>query len=177
MSPDQFQALLQIAGELGQQLSEAFTPPRLDELRQALARIKGVVGDAGMPYLRAQIGVLDRQSSQPIVLRTIDVSYCEDQKLFVVSREPTTRTFLSNGEILAVAADRCPKCLGEWRIDPRDPKPCPTCDVALGKDVWLVAAAGFCPFCQEARTAESETACDCGFDWSTAFGVHWNDGR
>jgi hypothetical protein len=172
MRPDAFQATLQIAEEIVQQLYRAFGPRRRQKLQQALATIKSLVGPEAMPYLQVHIGALDRKRGQVLVFQTIDVSYCDDQQLFILGREPTPRTFLVDGESLAVPEDRCPKCLGLWQIDPRDPKPCPHCGAALGKDVWLVAAQGICPFCAAARTVQSTTPCDCGFDWNPAF-VKW----
>jgi hypothetical protein len=119
MRPDEFRAALQIADETGQLLLHPFGPEQREDIRMALERLSGIAGSGVMPFVQVRVGLLDRERQQVMVLRRIDVSFCNDRKLFVTGHEPTPRTFFKDGAFLTVPEDRCPNCLGEWKINPR----------------------------------------------------------
>jgi hypothetical protein len=171
MTAAEFEEVLRAAEAIHRRLASSFSPRRREELRQGLGAFKAVVGAGGMPYLRVEVGVLDRARRRPVVLRTTDLSYCDDDELLITSREATPRRFLVGGSDVTVPEGHCPRCLNDWAIDNRHPAACPSCGLRLPEDAVIVAAAGACPFCEEVRDPQAAGPCGCGFDWGAAFVV------
>ena len=167
MTPEEFQQAQSLFEELSEQLFEAYRGERAEQLREALRQIKRSVGPDVMPYVQIELGVLDRQRQKTAKFGWIDVSYADDDELFVLGHDTTPRTYLVDGRQVTLPDTQCPRCLGQWSIDPNELAPCPECRCALG-DGLQVVAGNECPFCAEPRGAEA-ARCNCGFQWNAPY--------
>ena len=168
MTLAEFEAALEVFEQISERAFRNYRGKRRAELAEALGRLKQLVGPDGMPYAQVQAGVLDRKRQRTVKFGWIDVSYCDDGELLVLGHDSTPRPFLMDGTMVTLPEDQCPKCLGDWKIDPRVLQPCPGCGAELGSELTLVAEDERCPICETDRG--SSTICEsCGLDWDADY--------
>lgn len=128
MTREEFEAAMAVAKEIRQLVFRAMGPKRRAKLREMLGRLKALGGGAEvMPLVRVQIAAHNRKHQKSVEFGGISASYCDDGELLILAPEPTSRTYLVGEELVTVPDDQCPKCLGDWEIYLREPKPCPEC--------------------------------------------------
>lgn len=164
MSPNEFESAVELLDEMLQQLYRRYGGNRRRLLRDQLGRLKQLCGERQMPFVRVELGVLDRDRQKAMQIGRVDVTYCDDGELFGTGGETDTRSYVLDDQLVCVPDGQCPACLGVWLLRPRMSEPCPECGIRFGDDFKIVIAGNRCPFCEEEYT-ECES-CGCSFDWN-----------
>ena len=170
MTPEDFEAALDVFERLSSELYRAYRSKRRAQLRDALAQLKELAGSDVMPYVQVRLGVFDRIHQRTIQFGWIDVSLADDLQLFVLGHDATPRTFLVDGKWCSLPEDQCPRCLGEWKLNSQTIAPCPACGAVLGQDLRIAIVNDRCPFCEDEQSP-GEDVCRCGFEWNAEYAV------
>jgi predicted RNA-binding Zn-ribbon protein involved in translation (DUF1610 family) len=145
-----------------------------DAVLDALRTLTQVVGPEHMPFMRLQIGLLDRTRQCVVDLNRIEWSCDNDGGTLCVGYGPTAQTCRVGAQSLTIPDDLCPRCGGQWDSKWHPPHACTACGATLGDGVRIVLFPGSCPRCEEGRISEHSPQCaECGFEPDAAH-VEWD---